>query len=267
MSIATHWRENLRRFCNGGMATANDSQQPATMIYFASDIHLGSGDKKAQRATEHRFVEWLRSIEPTAEVLFLVGDIFDFWFEYKRVVPQGFTRTLGQLSHMTDRGIRVVMLTGNHDMWVGKYLTEECGIELYTTPQIFDLVGKRLYISHGDNTNIKGQPMLRLMNAFFRSKSLRVLASWLIHPDLFLRFGQWWSGSSRKAHKAQTELRYLDPLIEFAKGYNDTTIDHFIFGHLHIAHQTDNITFLGNWAENCSWAELDKVGNITLKNR
>ena len=249
------------------MATANDSQQPATMIYFASDIHLGSGDKKAQRATEHRFVEWLRSIEPTAEVLFLVGDIFDFWFEYKRVVPQGFTRTLGQLSHMTDRGIRVVMLTGNHDMWVGKYLTEECGIELYTTPQIFDLVGKRLYISHGDNTNIKGQPMLRLMNAFFRSKSLRVLASWLIHPDLFLRFGQWWSGSSRKAHKAQTELRYLDPLIEFAKGYNDTTIDHFIFGHLHIAHQTDNITFLGNWAENCSWAELDKVGNITLKNR
>ena len=197
----------------------------------------------------------------------MVGDIFDFWFEYKRVVPQGFTRTLGQLSHMTDRGIRVVMLTGNHDMWVGKYLTEECGIELYTTPQIFDLVGKRLYISHGDNTNIKGQPMLRLMNAFFRSKSLRVLASWLIHPDLFLRFGQWWSGSSRKAHKAQTELRYLDPLIEFAKGYNDTTIDHFIFGHLHIAHQTDNITFLGNWAENCSWAELDKVGNITLKNR
>lgn len=249
------------------MATANDSQQPATMIYFASDIHLGSGDKKAQRATEHRFVEWLKSIEPTAEVLFLVGDIFDFWFEYKRVVPQGFTRTLGQLSHMTDRGIRVVMLTGNHDMWVGKYLTEECGIELYTTPQIFDLVGKRLYISHGDNTNIKGQTMLRLMNAFFRSKSLRVLASWLIHPDLFLRFGQWWSGSSRKAHKAQTELRYLDPLIEFAKGYNDTTIDHFIFGHLHIAHQTDNITFLGNWAENCSWAELDKVGNITLKNR
>ena len=249
------------------MATANDSQQPATMIYFASDIHLGSGDKKAQRATEHRFVEWLKSIEPTAEVLFLVGDIFDFWFEYKRVVPQGFTRTLGQLSHMTDRGIRVVMLTGNHDMWVGKYLTEECGIELYTTPQIFDLVGKRLYISHGDNTNIKGQPMLRLMNAFFRSKSLRVLASWLIHPDLFLRFGQWWSGSSRKAHKAQTELRYLDPLIEFAKGYNDTTIDHFIFGHLHIAHQTDNITFLGNWADNCSWAELDKAGNITLKNR
>ena len=182
------------------------------MIYFASDIHLGSGDKKAQRATEQRFVAWLRNIEPTAEVLFLVGDIFDFWFEYKRVVPQGFVRTLGQLAHMTDRGIRVVMLTGNHDMWVGKYLTEECGIELYTTPQLFELCGKQFYISHGDNTNIKGQPMLRLMNAFFRSKPLRFIASWIIHPDLFLKFGQWWSGSSRKAHKEQTELSYLDQI-------------------------------------------------------
>lgn len=237
------------------------------MIYFASDIHLGSGDKKAQRATEQRFVEWLRHIEPTAEVLFLVGDIFDFWFEYKRVVPKGFVRTLGQLARMTDRGIRVVMLTGNHDMWVGKYLTEECGIELYTTPQIFTFAGKKLYISHGDNTNIKGQPMLRLMNTFFRSKPLRFLASWLIHPDLFLKFGQWWSGSSRKAHKEQTDLSYLDPLIEFAEGYKEQTIDHFIFGHLHIPHQKNNITFLGNWAAGASWAELDSNGNITLKHK
>ena len=235
------------------------------MIYFASDIHLGSGDKKAQRATEQRFVEWLRSIEPTAEVLFLVGDIFDFWFEYKRVVPKGFVRTLGQLAHMTDKGIRVVMLTGNHDMWVGKYLTEECGVELYTTPQSFTFEGKRLYISHGDNTNIKGQPMLRLMNTFFRSKTLRFIASWLIHPDLFLKFGQWWSGSSRKAHKEQTDLKYLDPLIEFAAEYKEQNIDHFIFGHIHIPHQRDNITFLGNWEAGCSWAELDKDGKITLK--
>ena len=237
------------------------------MIYFASDIHLGSGSNEQQRATEQRFVKWLDSIEPTAEVLFLVGDIFDFWFEYKRVVPKGFVRTLGKLAQMTDRGIRVVMLTGNHDMWVGKYLTEECGIELHTTPQIFTLEGKKFYISHGDNTNIKGEPMLRLMNSFFRSKSLRVVASWLIHPDHFLKFGQWWSGSSRKAHKDQTDLKYLDPLIEFAKGYNDQTIDHFVFGHIHIPHQTENITFLGNWAHAASWAELDKSGNITLKTK
>ena len=103
------------------------------------------------------------------------------------------------------------------------------------------------------------------MNRIFRSRTLRVIASWLIHPDLFLRFGQWWSGSSRKAHKEQTDLSYLNPLIEFAEGYKDSNIDHFVFGHIHIAHQYSNITFLGNWANGASWAELDDNGIITLK--
>lgn len=237
------------------------------MIYFASDIHLGSGDKATQKSTERRFVQWLDSIKSTAEALFLVGDIFDFWFEYNRVVPKGFVRTLAKLAELTDSGVRVVMLTGNHDMWVDSYLTEECGVELYTKPQIFTLKGKRLFVSHGDNTNIKGQPMLKLINAIFRSKVLRAIFSWIIHPDLFLRFGQWWSGSSRKAHKAQTDLRYLDPLIEYATHYKEAEVDHFIFGHIHIPHQTKNITFLGNWAEGCSWAELDDNGTINLKNR
>lgn len=238
------------------------------MIYFASDIHLGGGSKQEQRATELRFVSWLERIEPTAEALFLVGDIFDFWFEYGRVVPKGFVRTLGKLAQMADRGIRIVMLTGNHDMWVADYLTDECGIELYTKPQIMTLAGKRVFISHGDNTNIKGEPLLKVMNAMFRSKTLRFFASWLIHPDLFMRFGQWWSGSSRKAHKGQVELSYLDPLIEYAKCYSDKSIDHFVFGHLHIPHRvaSPSITFLGNWQDDsCSWAEMDSDGNITLK--
>ena len=237
------------------------------MIYFASDIHLGSGDSATQKSTERRFVQWLEGIKPTAEALFLVGDVFDFWFEYNRVVPKGFVRTLAKLAELADSGVRVVMLTGNHDMWVGDYLTTECGIELYTKPQIFTLKSKKLFVSHGDNTNIKGQPMLKLINAIFRSKVLRAIFSWIIHPDLFLRFGQWWSGSSRKAHKAQTDLRYLDPLIEYARGYKEAEVDHFIFGHIHIPHQIDNITFLGNWAESCSWAELDDNGTINLKNK
>lgn len=212
-------------------------------------------------------MQWLEGIKPTAEALFLVGDVFDFWFEYNRVVPKGFVRTLAKLAELADSGVRVVMLTGNHDMWVGDYLTTECGIELYTKPQIFTLKGKKFFVSHGDNTNIKGQPMLKLINAIFRSKVLRAIFSWIIHPDLFLRFGQWWSGSSRKAHKAQTDLRYLDPLIEYAKGYKEAKVDHFIFGHIHIPHQIDNITFLGNWAESCSWAELDDNGTINLKNK
>ncbi len=237
------------------------------MIYFASDIHLGSGDRATQREREQRFIKWLDSIESTTEVLFLVGDIFDFWFEYNKVVPKGFVRTLGRLSQMTDKGIRVVFITGNHDMWVGKYLSEECGIELYTKPQIFTLAGKQFFISHGDNTNIKNQPMLRLINAIFRSKSLRFIVSWLIHPDLFFSFGHWWSGSSRKAHKCERELKYLDPLIEYTRNYDQHKVDQFVFGHMHIPHQTTNpnIVFLGNWEDGCSWAELDNNGNISLK--
>ena len=119
------------------------------MIYFASDIHLGSGDSKCQRATEQRFVKWLESIEPTAEVVVLAGDVFDFWFEYKRVIPKGFARTLGTLSRLTDRGVRVIMLTGNHDMWVGDYLSTECGIELYSGSRVHIQGQKTLHLTRG----------------------------------------------------------------------------------------------------------------------
>ena len=118
------------------------------MHYFVSDIHLGSGDAAEQRRVERNFLNFLTKIEDSAETLFLVGDIFDFWFEYKRVVPKGFVRVLGRLAELSDRGVRIVMLTGNHDMWVGDYLTQECGIELYTTPQIFSLAGKTLFVAH-----------------------------------------------------------------------------------------------------------------------
>lgn len=237
------------------------------MIYFASDIHLGSGDRATQKRTEARFVQWLNDITPTAEALFLVGDVFDFWFEYGKVVPKGFVRTLGKIAQMTDSGIRVVLITGNHDMWVGNYLSEECGIELYTSAQCFTLHGKRLFVSHGDNTNIKGQPLLKLMNTLFRSKVLRVIFSWIIHPDLFIRFGSWWSSSSRKAHYEQSDLSYLNPLIEAAKNHPDKDIDHFIFGHIHIPHtvESPSILFLGSWFTGRSWIELDSAGNISLK--
>ena len=92
------------------------------MIYFASDIHLGAGDPATARCTERRFTAWLDAVSRDAEAIYLLGDLFDFWFEYRRVVPQGFGRTLGKLAELTDRGVRVVFFTGNHDMWVGDYL-------------------------------------------------------------------------------------------------------------------------------------------------
>ena len=238
------------------------------MHYFVSDIHLGAGDEASQRRVERAFLDFLSKIEGDAESLFLVGDIFDFWFEYKRVVPKGFVRVLGRLAELCDRGVRVVMLTGNHDMWVGNYLTEECGIELYTTPQTFTLAGKRLFVAHGDNMNIHGKPLLRAMNAMFRSRCLRKIVSWIVHPDCFMRFGKWWSGKSRKSHGAATSAEVLTPLINYAVEYGKSEeCDYFIFGHMHYASdvtEPQRILFMGDWHTQPSYIALDNDGKIEL---
>jgi UDP-2,3-diacylglucosamine hydrolase len=238
------------------------------MHYFVSDIHLGSGTPEEQRRVERSFLDFLTKIEEDAETLLLVGDIFDFWFEYKRVVPKGFVRVLGRLAELSDNGVRVVMLTGNHDMWVGDYLTKECGVELYTKPQTFTLAGKTLFVAHGDNMNIGDKPILCLMNAMFRSKVLRKVASWLIHPDLFMRFGQWWSGKSRKSHGVQSS-RVLNPLIDYAVEHNKShKVDYYIFGHLHFVADIKGpirLLFMGDWHTQPSYVALDNNGEIELK--
>lgn len=241
------------------------------MYYFASDVHLGAGDEQMRRHTEQRFIAWLDMVQADAEGIFLVGDIFDFWFEYNRVVPKGFVRTLGKLAEITDKGIRVILLTGNHDMWMSDYLHKECGVEVCFTPQRVELYGKRLLVAHGDNTNIKGQPLLRLMNATFRSHLARKLFSWLVHPDLALMFGTWWSGKSRKSHKKESlSVESLQFLIDYAQEYNKAnTVDYIIFGHMHYPHlyQTPNlrVLFLSAWEGDVEYAVLDRDGNVELK--
>ena len=239
------------------------------MHYFVSDIHLGAGTLAEQHKVERRFLDFLKQIEGDAETLFLVGDIFDFWFEYREVVPKGFTRVLGRLSELADKEVRIVMFTGNHDMWVGDYLTEECGIELYTKPQTFTVASKTLFVAHGDNMNIDKQPVLRFMNKMFRSKTLRWLSSWCIHPNHFLRFGKWWSSKSRKSHIGTQSAEMLKPLIEYASQYkSENKIDYFIFGHLHYAADIkgeNRVLFLGDWHTQPSYIALDDSGNIELK--
>lgn len=242
------------------------------MHYFASDIHLGAGDAAEARATEQRFVAWLDRVAADAETIVLLGDIFDFWFEYRRVVPQGFVRTLGKLAELSDRGIRILFLTGNHDMWMADYLVRECGVELYTTPQVLLLEGKRLFVAHGDNMKIDGQWLLKLMNTTFRSRPVRWLFSWLVHPDWAVRFGRWWSGSSRKRHARSTLTETVtEPLIAYAREYQTTAtepIDAFIFGHMHFPRCFDegalHTLHLGCWEEGESYAQLDKAGRLTL---
>ena len=237
------------------------------MIYFASDIHLGAGDVRTAREVERRFVAWLDMVSRDAEAIFLVGDIFDFWFEYRRVVPQGFVRTLGKIAELTDRGIRVVFFTGNHDMWVGDYLTRECGMEIHTGPQLLELAGCRVFVAHGDNMNIDSQPVLKLLNRTFRSRTLRFLFSWGVHPDWAMKFGRWWSGKSRKRHNdadrqaVETgcgggfDASLTESLIAYAREYALThEVDHFVFGHMHFARDYRDgklhVVHLGCWEKN-----------------
>ena len=207
-----------------------------------------------------------------AEGIFLVGDIFDFWFEYKNVIPKGFVRTLGKLAELSDRGIKITLITGNHDMWTQEYLQKECGVEVFHTPQSVELCGKRLFIAHGDNMNIKNQPILRLMNATFRSRIARVLFSWLVHPDIALSFGKWWSGKSRKSHSMeQLSDSSLGFLIDYGRSHMATnpTTDYIIFGHMHYPHECNednlHVLFLSAWEGDVRYAALDHKGNIELK--
>ena len=252
------------------------------MIYFASDVHLGAGDEAAARRVERRFVAWLDAAARDAEAIFLVGDIFDFWFEYRRVVPKGFVRTLGKLAELTDRGIRVVFFTGNHDMWVGDYLARECGVEIHTVPCEMTLGASRVFIAHGDNMKIDGQPLLKLLNSGFRSRTLKWLFSWGLHPDWALKFGHWWSGKSRKGHDAADEkarregteggfdASLTEPLIEYAREYAaGHDVDHFVFGHMHFARDfrdgSLHVVNLGGWEKDPAYAVLDDRGEMTLK--
>ncbi len=242
------------------------------MYYFASDVHLGAGSLVEQRECEQLFVEWLERVSSDATAIFLCGDIFDFWYEYRQVVPRGFVRTLAKLAELTQRGIRVVFISGNHDMWVRDYFEVECGVEVYTTPTTFTLGSKRVHIAHGDNLNVRGNLSLRFMNGFFRSRVARALFSWLVHPDIALWFGLSWSRSSRKKHADESSAvvnRAVGFLCEYALNhYREHGDDIYIFGHLHharhIRDEQPQIVFMNDWSRDPHYISLSEGGEVEL---
>lgn len=244
------------------------------MIYFVSDIHLGAGSSEQARSTEQAFCRWLDTVAVDAKAIYLMGDIFDFWYEYKRVVPKGFIRVLGRLAALTDRGVEVHMFVGNHDMWCGDYLTKECGVIMHFAPEVAHINGRRLHLAHGDNMNIDKEYALRLMNTTFRSTIARYLFGWLVHPDLALRFGHWWSGKSRKSHsKADIGPEHLTFLVDYARNraMSDSEIECFIFGHMHYTYEYNEskvrVLFMSDWSKSvASYVAMDDSGAIELKN-
>ena len=235
------------------------------MIYFVSDIHLGCADVAVSKRAERAFCRWLDMVAGDAKIIYLLGDIFDFWFEYRTVAPQGYVRVLGRLAELTDRGVEVVFYAGNHDMWCLDYLTRECGVRVVLKPQVESIAGRSVHLAHGDNMNIKGQPMLRLMNSLFRSGVARWLFRWLIHPDFSMRLGRMFSGKSRKSHSNEIpSLAVLEPLKQYAKEHHKANGDvaTYIFGHMHIPHHAVcegvEMLFLSDWSrEEATYAQMD----------
>ena len=235
------------------------------MIYFVSDIHLGCADAAVSRRAERAFCRWLDMVAKDAKAIYLLGDIFDFWFEYRTVAPQGYVRVLGRLAELTDRGVEVVFYAGNHDMWCLDYLMRECGVRVVLKPQVESIAGRSVHLAHGDNMNIKGQPMLRLMNSLFRSGVARWLFRWLIHPDFSMRLGRMFSGKSRKSHSNEIpSLAVLEPLKQYAKEHHKANGDvaTYIFGHMHIPHhavcEDVEMLFLSDWSrEEATYAQMD----------
>lgn len=204
-------------------------------IYFASDVHLGLYPYDHSRMREKVFVQWLEEIRKDAAELYLLGDIFDYWYEYRTVVPRGFTRTLGKLAEIADSGIPVHFFTGNHDVWVFDYLPSEIGVILHDEPYILEVNGKRMLLAHGDGLG-PGDMGYKLLRRIFRSKFMQWWYS-KIHPNLSMRFAHWWSKKSRYskgiAEAFQGEEKELQ--IVFAmETLKKEHFDYFIFGHRHV---------------------------------
>jgi len=232
-------------------------------IFFASDFHLGlvAGGDPAER--EKKVVKWLNTIAPQAREIFLAGDIFDFWWEYKLVVPRGFTRFLGTVSSITDSGIPVHFFTGNHDMWVTDYLSNECGLIIHTSACTRTIDGKIFHIAHGEGLGSKNT-VYKILLGIFRNKLLRFMYS-MLHPRVGIGIGHKWSLNSRLGKGITMDFlgEEKEDLIRYSRSVlKKENIDYFIFGHRHLAlsHKLDQgsqIVFLGDWIREGNYAEWD----------
>ncbi len=204
-------------------------------VYFASDQHLGLPTRKDSFPRERKFVRWLDSIKQDAEALFLLGDLFDFWFEYTQVVPKGFVRVLGKLAELSDSGIPIYFFVGNHDMWMKNYFEEELNITVYFEPQVFQINKQLFFIGHGDGLGPHDKGYKR-MKKVFEFPVFKWFYRWL-HPDLGLRLGQYLSVKN-KMISGNEDVQFLGDqewLVLYAKRKLETQhYDYFIFGHRHL---------------------------------
>lgn len=237
-------------------------------IYFASDFHLGVPDYKSSRERENRIVRWLDEIKSDAKEIFLVGDVFDFWFEYKNAIPKGFVRLQGKIAEITDSGIPIHWFTGNHDMWIFDYIPSELGVKLYREPIVREFNGKKIFIGHGDGLG-PGDHGYKFIKSVFANK----FCQWLfarLHPNLGIALAKYWSGRSRIATQMEEFLGEKEFLVQYCNEVlKKEHYDFFIFGHRHLPLEikiSEKSTYinLGEWVHHNSYAVFDG-GRIELK--
>ena len=239
-------------------------------IYFTSDHHFGAPTKEASKPREKKFVKWLDHIKKDAQVLFILGDLFDFWFEYKYAAPKGFTRVIGKLAELSDEGIDIHFFVGNHDMWMRGYLEQEVNMKIYYKPREFNINNKKFYIGHGDGLgpNDKGYKRLKKV---FKNSFFNWLYRWL-HPDLGIRFAQYLS-LKNKLISGSEDLKFVGKEQEWLTQYarkklKENHYDYFIFGHRHLPLEIElslgSVYFnLGDWITHYSYGSF-KNDTFTL---
>ena len=206
-------------------------------IYFASDLHLGTPDYETSLKREKLFVQWLDMASVDAAEIFLVGDTFDFWHDYQTVVPKGFVRLLGKLAELSDRGIKIHIFTGNHDLWFNGYFERELGAQVYNAPIERTFDGKLFFIGHGDGLGPKDHGY-KLIKKIFTNPICQWLFRW-IHPDLGIRLASYLSYRSRYSNGSHELEKFLGEdrewLLQYCKRLMERKpYDYFIFGHRHL---------------------------------
>ena len=239
-------------------------------IYFVSDVHLGAPALTNNHQRELRFAQWMDEINEDVGELYLMGDIFDFWWEYKKVVPRGFTRILGRIANLTDRGIPVHFFPGNHDLWVFDYLPSELGVIVHRKEIVREIGGKKFFLAHGDGLDADDVGYIRLKKIFTN----RNLQWWFsrLHPNFALHIAHKWSKSSRitKLNREEEFNVNNDGMYKFAQSFlKQESIDYFIFGHRHQMvnsqiNENSRFILLGDWIKNFSYGVFDGE-NFELK--
>lgn len=245
---------------------------PGKKIYFLSDFHLGAPNAIASRKREDQIVQFLKNAQKDAAAIFIVGDIFDFWFEYKTVVPKGFIRLLGCLAEISDAGIPLHIFTGNHDLWMQDYLSSELNAKVYFEPQLFTIGNKQFYIGHGDGLG-PGDYGYKRLKKVFTNPLCKWLFRWL-HPDAGIQLANYFSAKSRAKTGTADEIFLGEDkewLIIYTKQMAEKMdVDYFIFGHRHFAidyeiNQKARYINLGDWIKLYTYGVFDGTSMQLLK--